>query len=268
MILDTLAPALGMGPPARPLGGLKLAAVVADLTPFVVPERDLTDPVQAERGYRRGRLQQYDAILTPSLTTRGDVIALLRLLPERVFAIGNAADGLGFRPEVSLPMPLEARYVLHRLGIRRAFLLVDAGYPGRRPSSGCSTSTRRSPSVFARYTSSSSPAPCLTRRSNGSFASAEPRGGEPVLFTGSVSEAAWRSLMQHCAVLSTCCSTPASDEPILEAMLCGAVVVAGNNSAQAELLGDAGLLADPCRPRRDCRGESTAYSTTGPWPGR
>ena len=79
VVLDPLAPALGMGPPARPLGGLKLAAVVADLTPFVVPERDLTDPVQAERGYRAlARLRQYDAILTPSLTTRGDVIALLR----------------------------------------------------------------------------------------------------------------------------------------------------------------------------------------------
>ena len=64
------------------------------------PECDLTEPIEAERGYRvLPRLRQYDAILTPSLTTRGDVVALLGLPPERVFAIGNAADGLGFRPE-------------------------------------------------------------------------------------------------------------------------------------------------------------------------
>ena len=39
--------ALGMGPPARPLGGLKLAAVVPDVTPFCVSG---VRPDRAHRG--------------------------------------------------------------------------------------------------------------------------------------------------------------------------------------------------------------------------
>src|SRR3954447_11059983 len=67
VVLDPFQPALGIGPPARPLGGLKMAAVVPDLTPFLLPERDLVDPLQAARGYRAlARLRHYDAILTPS----------------------------------------------------------------------------------------------------------------------------------------------------------------------------------------------------------
>ena len=167
--------------------------MVPDLTPFVVPERDLTDPVAAERGYRAlGRLRRYDAILTPSLTTRGDVIALLGLPPERVFAIGNAADGLGFRPEDSLPMPLEARRVLHGLGIRRAFLLVDAGYPGQKTVERMLEVYRMLPERLRLGYQLVFTGPVPEESIERARALAEPPGGEQAVFTGPVSEAALR----------------------------------------------------------------------------
>ena len=82
-----------------------------------------------------------------------------------------------------------------------------------------------------------------------------------------MSEAALRPLLQHCTVFVHPCSHAGFGQPILEAMLCGAVVVAGNNSVQAELVGNAGLLADPSDPGA-IAGQSTGYSTTGPWLGR
>ena len=249
VVLDPLAPALGMGPPARPLGSLKLAAVVSDLTPFVVPERDLTDTARAQRGYRAlARLRQYDAILTPSLTTRGDVIKLLGLPPERVFAIGNAADGLGFRPEDSLPMPLAARRVLHGLGICRAYLLVDSGYPGQKNVERMIDAYRMLPERLRLGYQLVFVGPVPEETIERALAAAGPPCGERPLFAGPVSEAALRHLLQHCAVFVHPALYAGFGQSILEAMLCGAAVVAGNNSAQAELVGDAGLLADPSDP--------------------
>ena len=39
--------------------------------------------------------------------------------------------------------------------------------------------------------------------------------------------------------------------PVLEAMACGAPVVAGRNDASEEVAGTAAVLVDPTRPRRD-----------------
>src|SRR5262245_31709934 len=71
VVLDPFAPALGLGPPARPLAGTRLAAVVADLTPFVLPERDLTARSGAGRDCRAlGATRHYDAPRLPRATTQ------------------------------------------------------------------------------------------------------------------------------------------------------------------------------------------------------
>jgi glycosyltransferase involved in cell wall biosynthesis len=246
VVLDPFAPALGFGPPARPLGGLRMAALVPELTAFLVPERDLEDAVQAEQGYRAlARLGQYDRILTPSLTTQGGVRKLLGLPAARVPAIGHAADGRWFAPENSLPMPLEARRVLHDLGIRRAFLLAEAGLPGQQDPLRMIAVYRMLPEwlrgAYQLVITGSVPA-C---RIEDARAAADPEWRASIQFTGAVGALVRRALLQHAAVYIHPALHAGFGHALLEAMLCGAAIVAGNNSAQAELAGDAGLLADP-----------------------
>jgi glycosyltransferase involved in cell wall biosynthesis len=235
VLLDPFAAALEFGPPARPLGGLRMAALVPDLTPFLIPERDLADPVQAEQGYRAlARLRQYDAILTASLTTQGDVCNLLGLSSARVHAIGHAADGRWFAPEDSLPMPLAARRLLHGMGIRRAFLLVEAGCPGQQNALRAIDAYRMLPERLRR-------AYQLVVTGSVSAGEIEPS----IVLTGRLDASARRPLLQHCAVYIHPALHAGFAPSILEAMLCGTAIVAGNNSAQAELAGKAGLLANP-----------------------
>jgi glycosyltransferase involved in cell wall biosynthesis len=70
-------------------------------------------------------------------------------------------------------------------------------------------------------------------------------GGSDILFTGYVAEMDLPALYSG----ATCFVYPSYFEgfglPILEAMQCGAPVVAGNRTSIPELVGDAGLLFDP-----------------------
>ena len=62
--------------------------------------------------------------------------------------------------------------------------------------------------------------------------------------TEEVDESTLLTLYQRCAA----CAFPSKYEglglPLLEAMACGAAVVAGNNSSQPEVVGDAGFLVN------------------------
>jgi glycosyltransferase involved in cell wall biosynthesis len=246
VVLDPFAPGLGFGPPARPLGGLRMAALVPELSAFLVPERDLEDAARAEQGYRAlARLGQYDLVLKPSLTTQGDVRRLLGLPAARAPAIGHAADRRWFAPENSLPMPLEARRVLHDLGIRRAFLLAEAGLPGQQNALRMIAVYRMLPErLRAAYqlVVTGSVSACRIEEAR---AAADPEWRASIQFTGAVGALARRALLQHAAVYIHPALHAGFGHAILEAMLCGAAIVAGNNSAQAELTGDAGLLVDP-----------------------
>jgi glycosyltransferase involved in cell wall biosynthesis len=249
VVLDAFAPTLALGPPARPLGMLRVAALVADLTAFAVPERDLVDPPAAEQGYRAlARVRQYDAILTPSRATRDDVMTLLGLPAERVHAIGNAADRRRLTPSDLLPMPIEARRVLGALGVRRAYGVVEAGLAGQKNVERTIDAWRLLPPALRHayqlvFTGLVAP-DRIERVLRGAGAPER----ESLVFAGALGAVEWTPLIQHSAVYIHPALYAGFAQPVLEAMLCGAVVVAGNNSAQAELVGDAGLLADPADP--------------------
>jgi glycosyltransferase involved in cell wall biosynthesis len=67
-------------------------------------------------------------------------------------------------------------------------------------------------------------------------------GVDGLVLTSHVSEESLRWLYQHCTVFISPSLYEGFGLPIAEAMACGAPVVAANNSAQPEVLGDAGLL--------------------------
>jgi glycosyltransferase involved in cell wall biosynthesis len=83
--------------------------------------------------------------------------------------------------------------------------------------------------------------------------------GELVL-TGAVTDDELRALYQRCAAFAFPSTFEGFGLPLLEAMHCGAAVVAGNNSSQPEVVGDAGLLADIGSPADLARGLAEVLS--------
>ena len=65
---------------------------------------------------------------------------------------------------------------------------------------------------------------------------------DQLVLTDRLSDKALRVLYQRCAAFVFPSSYEGFGLPILEAMHCGAPVIAGNNSSQIEVVGDAGLL--------------------------
>ena len=137
LLLNPLEMALGYDLPAKPLNGLKMAAVVYDLIPLIFQEEYFPWPgPECVRRYFQGlnRLRSYDALLAISEATRSDFLSLLGLSPDRVVTIGTASDGRFFVPDRTEPMPEESRTLLRVLGITRPFVFsVGAWTTGRTP---------------------------------------------------------------------------------------------------------------------------------------
>ena len=79
----------GYSPPAKPLNGLKLAAVMHDVIPFLFQESYLNEAQYAIPVYRHLETQrQYDVLLANSDATRADFLRLLGLSKHQVVTIG------------------------------------------------------------------------------------------------------------------------------------------------------------------------------------
>jgi glycosyltransferase involved in cell wall biosynthesis len=240
----------GYEPPARPLVGPRMAAVVHDLIPFLFPERYLADPPNAAWNYRRLRtLRHYDVLLTNSDATRDDCLRMLDLSEDRVVTIGGAGNGAFFTPDRSFPMPLETRAAFHRLGLRRPFVFCLAGLDERKNLRGLIDAFALLPEPLRR--AHDLVVTCfLTDDETGQVRRlAEARGlAGNLILTGEVPDATLRILYQRCAAFAFPSTYEGLGLPLLEAMHCGAAVVGGKNSSQVEVVGDAGLLANAADP--------------------
>jgi len=246
LLLNPLELALGFDLPAKPLNGLKMVAVVYDLIPLLFQEEYFprwgSDFVQR---YVQGlsRLRSYDALLAISEATRRDFLSLLGLSPDRVVTIGTASDGRFFVPDRTDPMPAESRALLHLLGITRPFVFSVGAVDFRKNPWGLiegfamlPVELRRAHQLVLTYGLSGQDRDRVRQF-------ARDRGvAEQLVLTDWLSDKALRVLYQRCASFVFPSAYEGFGLPILEAMHCGAPVVAGNNSSQIEVVGDAGLL--------------------------
>ena len=254
LVLNPLELVLGFDVPAKPLSGLKMVAVVHDLIPLIFQEEYFPrwpGPEFVPR-YVQGlnRLRCYDALLTNSEATRRDCLSLLGLSPQRVVTIGTASDGRFFVPDRTEPMPADSRALLQALTITRPFVFSVGSLEYRKNLWGLidafamlPVDLRQAHQLVLTYALSGS-----ERQRVRQFASERGLTDQLVL-TDWLSDKALRVLYQRCAAFVFPSSYEGFGLPVLEAMHCGAPVVAGNNSSQIEVVGNAGLLvnvADAC----------------------
>jgi glycosyltransferase involved in cell wall biosynthesis len=232
-------------PPARREGGPRLLAVVYDMIPFLFPAENVHDPVLMRHYRVLEDLKRYDALLAISEATRRDCLRLLGLTPDRVTNISGASDGRFFIPDRSAAPSPQARSVLKGLGISRPFVLNVGGFTERKNLWTLIDSFALLPAPLRRrhqfvltFTVLDSDRQRLIRHARAAGV------GDALVVTGEVSDAALRVLYQRCAAFAFPSLYEGFGLTLLEAMHCGAAVVAGNNSSQAEVVGDAGLLVN------------------------
>lgn len=182
-------------------------------------------------------------VLTLSEASRGDLIALYGVRPDRITVTPLAADAT-FRP---LP-PDETEPVRARLGLPPNFIL----YLGiNKPHKNLVRLVEAWQQVLTAETDSISSAQLvLAGREDPRYPQARQRAaelglGERVRFLGDVAEADLPALYN----LATLFVFPSLYEgwglPVLEAMACGTPVVCGNRSSLPEVAGSAARLVDP-----------------------
>jgi glycosyltransferase involved in cell wall biosynthesis len=240
----------GYGPAAKPMNGLALMAVVHDLIPFLFQERYLTDPVYGRRFYRRlDRIRRYDLLMTNSESTRADCLRLLGLPGDRVVTIGAAADGSYFHPDRGFPFSARTMSCLYSLGVLRPFVFCLSGRDDRKNVWALLDAFRLLSSELRRAFQLVIACELTDEYAARIRTYAEEAGilGSLVL-AGSVPDETLRVLYQRCSAFVFPSLYEGFGLPILEAMHCGAPVIAGKNSSQIEVVGDGGLLVNAADP--------------------
>lgn len=240
----------GFDPPNRPLGRLPVAAFVHDLIPFLFPEQYLAERMHADWMYRRLRIvRRYDLLLTNSDSTRGDCIRVLDVATRRVVTVGGATDGTFVPPRHRGAPGHEERRLLERAGIHRPFVLCVAGMDDRKNWRGLLKAFSLLPEHLKKHHQLVLTCWMSAESEHAVREIADGMGiGAQLVLTNEISEELLRVLYQQCAVFAFPSHYEGLGLPILEAMSCGAAVVAGDNSSQAELVGEAGRLVNTHDP--------------------
>jgi glycosyltransferase involved in cell wall biosynthesis len=234
---------VGYSIPPRPFNHLKLATLAYDLIPVIYQEQyqGLMNGLYRET---MDRLRQYDLFLAISEATRRDFARLLRIAPDRIVNIQGATD---FAPAERITgSSSDGLELLPPLGVTKPFVFtVGAGMEWRKNYRGVLQAFAALPAalrdahqlVVAGKIRKEDIQPMWDLAVEAGMAA-------QVVLTGYVSDDCLRALYRHCAAFVFPSLYEGFGLPILEAMRCGAPVIAGDNSSQPEVVGDAGLMAD------------------------
>lgn len=240
-------------PPPRTAGGPKIACVLYDMIPALSPEKYLADAAVSRSYHWALRLaRQYDRLLAISEASRLDGLRVLGLSDERVVNIGTGSDGSFFFPDREGAMPEAAARLLRAHGLSDPFVFSTSGNDHRKNLIGLMQAFAQLPAELRQshqlvVTCSMSD---YYRDHWLSVARDLGIGDRLVLVADApgsanyLNDTVMRVLYQRCAAFVFPSLYEGFGLPILEALQCGGPVVAGRNSSQPEVVGDAGLLAN------------------------
>ena len=224
--------------------GLRVA-LLYDFIPLLFPAQHL-DPSPAYAAWFRRRLanlQKVDLFLAISEATRADALRILGVAPERVVNIGGAGDAyfqvLADREAVAS--------TVQALGISRPFVLYTGNGDYRKNLDGMlqayaqlDPALRRSHQLVVNQVGDAD-----------HFHEQACRAGlcaDELVVTGRVDDAALRTLYNACTVFVFPSLYEGLGLPVLEAMQCGAAVIAADNSSIPEVMGRGDALFDAGSP--------------------
>ena len=218
------------------------AVILYDLIPYIFHELYLDpDPYIHDWYLRRmDLLKKFDFILAISESTRRDAIRILDLDPDRIVNISGAASSDFRKLDLSFG---EKQDWLYRLGVSRPFILYIGGNEFRKNMEGA---LRAFASLPREITSTHQ----LVLNDVGDEAAFRNKAHALGLADADI-VVFKRRTDEELAVLYNLCKLfvfPSLYEgfglPVLEAMTCGAPVIASNNSSLPEVVGRADALFD------------------------
>lgn len=226
--------------------GVPVSLSLHDLIPLVNADRYLQpDPNYADYYHQKIRyLQRATICLANSESTRQEGLCNLRLKPSRIVNVSTAIDP-HFRP-----LPLEERDengLRARLRLRRPFILYTGGSDERKNLPRLFRAFAMLPaSVRSHYALVLAGKVSQGERDQLARHAVEAHlGPEDVLFTGYVSDEELVHLYNLCALFVFPSWHEGFGLPPLEAMACGAPVIAANRTSLPEVIGLPEALFDP-----------------------
>jgi len=217
-----------------PVARARRVLTVHDLTYLKFPDY-FSDQSLNERGYRRelpAALSRADAVVTPSQRTREDLIEHMQYPEHRAWVIYEGVDHQLFRP-VKLE---DAKPILELFGLRAPYLIYLVGTPEPRKNLIRAVEAAQMAAPGMRLVLIG-PRRRLQTLLGGQYGNLH--------FAGSVDDEHLPALLSG----ATAALYPSLYEgfglPVVEAMACGAPVIASNRGALPEIAGGAALLVDP-----------------------
>jgi glycosyltransferase involved in cell wall biosynthesis len=219
--------------------GHKRVASLYDATAFLYPETHAVLTRLHDVLYVRAALPHVDAVITSSTASRQDLIRFMHIPESKIHVVPLAAD-LRFRPVARE----SASEVAARYGLHEPFILYFGALEPRK----------NIPALLQAFAELRIKFPGLTLALGGGarWKYAEiPRTitrlnlTSAVQFTGYVADADLPALYSAASVFCYPSLYEGFGLPVLEALACGAPVVAANVSSLPEVAGEAAVLVEP-----------------------
>jgi glycosyltransferase involved in cell wall biosynthesis len=219
-------------------GRPRLVATMYDLIPLLMADDYLPTGIE-KANYRRGLelVRCCDKIVAISQSTATDTERLLELDGSRIRVIGAGADDDRFRPGARSVDPLSAVLVGAVPGLRSRYLLVPTGMDARknwrgalRAYAGLPTSVRALHQIVVA---------CRVDDQQRAEVLAEAHSigiGHQIVLTGVVDDRVLVALYQQAHLVLFPSRYEGFGLPVLEARLCGAPVICGDNSSLREVI--------------------------------
>ncbi len=228
--------------------GLVRSATLYDLIPLRFPEHYFADPEYKAWYFEKlGTLRDCDRILAISESTRSDAIDLLGIDPARIDTIWGGADSLFRRQSLSAQEvdALRARY-----GLKRRFVLYAGGDEYRKNLDGALAGFAELTPKLRRDTQFVIVCALDASSRNALLGKAAQRGfaADDLVLPGYIDEADLVGLYNLCDAFVFPSLYEGFGLPLLEAMACGAPVLAANNSSLPEIVGRSDALFDTLKP--------------------